>query len=134
MHLFFTLIQRSKADGGVHLDQGWLISDSLGLFNSLLNGLHIMVAIRDNLHVPSISFEALHNVLSEGDSSVTINGDMIVIIQCDQLAKLQMTNQFCWGWGQSTHAMRYMTQQKLLTQQVSRPPIERPLAYNHHQE
>lgn len=80
-------------NGGLDLDQRGLISDRLGFFNSLVDSIDIVVTISNYNGVPAISFEALDGVFGEGDFSGAIDGDFVVIIQSNELAKLPVTSE-----------------------------------------
>lgn len=88
-----TLLLRTISNDGGELDQGWLISDSLGILDGLLNGLKIIVTILDPLGVPSVGLEAGENIFSERDVGVTVDGDVVVIIDGNEVAELEMSGQ-----------------------------------------
>jgi hypothetical protein len=67
-----TLQLGTETNGGGELDDGGLVGDLLGLRDSLLDALEVGVSVLDVLGVPSVGFEALENVLSEGALGVTV--------------------------------------------------------------
>jgi len=97
-------------DGGGELDDSRFVGDSLGFGDSLLHGLKILVTVLDVESVPAICLEPLHDILSECAVGITVldnlsaisspskshisiayDGDVVVVVDGDQLAKLQMT-------------------------------------------
>jgi hypothetical protein len=67
-----TLELGTETDGGGELDDGGLVSNLLGLGDSLLNALEIGVTVLDVLGVPSVGLESLEDILSEGALGVTV--------------------------------------------------------------
>lgn len=41
--------------------------------------------------MPSIGFVTLDDIFSEGDSGVTVNSNMVIIVESDQFTELQVT-------------------------------------------
>lgn len=99
----------SETNGCGKLDHGWLVCDFLGLLDSSLDASQVSVTFLDPLNVPAIGFESLRNILSESNLSVAIyeqsvkqfsssrrrkltNGDMVIIINTDQIAQLKMAS------------------------------------------
>ena len=78
-------------DSGLDLDDGRLIGNGLSFGNSSSNGSNIVVTIGDRQSVPAIRFETLQDIFSERDFSRTINGDLVVIVQSNELAELPVT-------------------------------------------
>lgn len=60
--------------------------------NGFFNGSIIAITITNSLNMPVVSFETLKNIFSERDGSVTINGNMVVIIESNEFTKLQVTS------------------------------------------
>mmetsp|Transcript_61966 Transcript_61966/g.98130 ORF Transcript_61966/g.98130 Transcript_61966/m.98130 type:complete len:523 (-) Transcript_61966:186-1754(-) len=87
-----SLVGRAEADGGLHLDQSWLVSASLGLLDGLADGIHIGVALRHFQDLPSIALKALADILSEGEIGVSIDGDAVVIVESNQLSQTQVAS------------------------------------------
>lgn len=52
-----------------------------------------MVAVVDDDDVPAVSLVALGDILSEGDVGVTINGDVVVVVDGNEVAELEVTSQ-----------------------------------------
>lgn len=95
MNALGSLLRRAEANRGVNLDQRWLILDLLRLYDRVINSLEItengvsawtvfaswsyaLIAILDNLDVPTVGFEALHDVLSKRDVGLTVDGDVCI--------------------------------------------------------
>lgn len=60
--------------------------------DGFFNGSIVAIAITNSLDVPVVGLETLENVFSEGDSNVTIDGDVVVIIEGNELTELQVTS------------------------------------------
>jgi hypothetical protein len=98
----------AEANSGGELDNRWLVLDIFGLLDSGLNSLEIVVTIRYVLGVPSVGFKSLEDIFGERNfgiaicimlaslekSSLTVrtNGNMVVIIDSNQVAKLQVSS------------------------------------------
>ena len=52
-----------------------------------------VIAIIHYQYLPSVRFVSLLYVLREAQGSVAINGDLVVVVQDDQLAQTKMTRQ-----------------------------------------
>jgi hypothetical protein len=63
---------RAEADGCGELDDGGLVGDFLGLLDSSLDAVQIIVAVLDVLSVPAVCLEALEDVFGEGDLGVAV--------------------------------------------------------------
>lgn len=102
---------RAETDCGRQLDNGWLVFNFLSLRNGCFNAFQIMVAILYPLCVKSISFEPFQDILGEGTLGVTIcspfisfarlsdgllfkhtNGDVVIIVDHNQVAQLKVTS------------------------------------------
>ena len=55
----------AKANCGSQFDDGWLILDSLGLFDGLFHGINVVIAIFDVQSMPSVSLKTFQDVFSE---------------------------------------------------------------------
>jgi hypothetical protein len=100
----------AKSDGGGELDHCRLVLDCLGCRDGFLHGIQIGVTLLHGQRVPAVGFKSLRDVLGEGTSSITIlrdelvpvwskkedelsyDRDMIVIVDCNQIAQLQVTS------------------------------------------
>src|SRR6185312_3446545 len=51
------------------------------------------VSVADRLRVPAVRFESSSAILAEGDVGASRQRDLIVVVQINQLAELQMTGQ-----------------------------------------
>ena len=98
----------AEANGGGESDHGGLVLDGLALLDGLLNALKVVVTVLDPHDVPAVGLEALADVLSEGALGVTVcgmlavselsnfssvltNGNVVVVVEGDQVAELQVT-------------------------------------------
>jgi hypothetical protein len=97
------------ANGGGEPDHGGLVLDGLALLNGLLDALKVVVTVLDPHNVPAVGLEALGDVLSEGALGVTVcfesqlwlesfgyskaltNGNVVVVVEGDQVAELEVT-------------------------------------------
>lgn len=103
-----TLELGTETDGGSELDHRRLVGDLLGLSDGLLNALEVGVTVLDVQYVPSVGLESLHDILSEGALGVTVcmtsvpvfpfelstkltNGDVVVIVDGNEVSELQVT-------------------------------------------
>ena len=84
------LARATIGDVGMHDDQRWLRALRLGRFQGSVDRRHI-VAVGDLLHMPAVGVEALVHLFGEGEIGGAIDGDVVVVIEIDQLAKLQMS-------------------------------------------
>ena len=81
------------ADRGGHLDHRRTIGDGLGGFNRLGDSIDIGIAIGHVLHVPAVGLVALQHIFGEGNIGVSVNGDVVVVVEGDQLAQAEVTGQ-----------------------------------------
>lgn len=88
-----TLVLGAETNGGLQLDDGGLVLALLGLGNGLLNAVKVVVTVTDDQDLPAIRLVSLDDVLSEGAVGVTVNGDVVVIVDGNQVAELEVTGQ-----------------------------------------
>lgn len=62
-----------------------------------------MVAVLDDDDVPAVSLVALGNILSEGDVGATINGNVVVVVDGNEVAQLEVTSQGAGLAGNTLH-------------------------------
>ncbi len=72
-------------------DQRWTAGLSLSRCDRLLHGLHV-VAVGPH-HMPAVRLEALGVVVAVRQIGGTVNGDVVVVVQVDQLAQPQVPRQ-----------------------------------------
>lgn len=103
----------SVANGGGELDNRRLVLDSLSLSDGSLDCSEVIITISDVDTVPAIGLESLQNIFSEGAVGITVlyrllarllflmrfsargdsyDGDMIVVIDTNQVTQLQVTS------------------------------------------
>ena len=87
------LVGGAVANGGGDLDQAGFVADGLGGFQGPHNGLHIRVAFGHVLHMPAVRLVALEHVFGEGDGGVAVDGDVVVVVEGNQLAQAEMASQ-----------------------------------------
>lgn len=104
-----TLELGTETNGGGELDDGRLVSDLLALADGSLDGLKVVVTVLDVDGVPAVGFITLHDVLGESTLGVTVysisiffffpkgmrvhtNGDTVVIVDGNEVTKLQVTS------------------------------------------
>ena len=73
------LFRTTKADMGTHDNQGRVSSISLSLFNGSSHSFHIL-GISYTQHLPAIGLEACFHILGEGNGSIALDGNLVVII------------------------------------------------------
>ena len=76
----------------MYLHQARLVGGSLGGINGLLERVQVGAVIH-GLHVPAIGLVALRHVLGERESRVAIDGDVVVVVEDDQLSQTEVTRQ-----------------------------------------
>ena len=88
MRLRCVLLARATIGNmGMHDDQRWLRALSLGCAEGGVESWHV-VTVGDLLHMPAVGVEAFVHRFGEGKIGVAIDGDIVIIIEIDQLAKL----------------------------------------------
>ena len=87
------LVGRAEADRGGDLDHAGLVGHGLGRLDRLADAFHVVVAIGHVHHVPAIGLVALQHVLGERHRRVAIDGDVVVVVEGDQLAQAQVAGQ-----------------------------------------
>ena len=99
-----TLKLGTETNGGGKLDHGWLVGDLLGLLDGSLHTLEIGVTLLDVLNVPAVSLETLHNILGEGTLGVTVDRNVVVVVDGDQFTELQVTGHGSGLGGNTLHS------------------------------
>lgn len=97
------LVFGAVANGGLELDKRRLVGDGLGLLDGSLNGLKVVVTVLDLDDVPAVSLVSLRDVLSEGNSGVTVNGDLVVVPDGNKVTELEVTSQRASLAGDTLH-------------------------------
>ena len=87
------LVEGSVTDSGAELDQRRLVSDLLGGLDGGVNGSEVVVTVVDGDDVPAVSLITLGDVLSEGNVGVTVNGDVVVVPDSNQVAELKVSSE-----------------------------------------
>jgi hypothetical protein len=81
VHASSSLELRAKTNGGGELDDRGLVGDLLGLGNSLLNSLKVVVSVLDMQSVPAVSLESLQDIFGESALGVTVCRNLSVSIK-----------------------------------------------------
>mmetsp|Transcript_1214 Transcript_1214/g.3700 ORF Transcript_1214/g.3700 Transcript_1214/m.3700 type:complete len:318 (+) Transcript_1214:1403-2356(+) len=87
-----SLVWRTVTDDGLDLDQRRLVGASLRFCDCFPDRIHIRVAVLDRQHLPAICFIALAYILSERKLCVTVDGDAIVVVECNELPQAEMSS------------------------------------------
>ncbi len=99
MRLFLALlVRRAEADDGFANHQRGLFALGRGLSQCFLHRFGI-VAVDHADHVPAVGFETLGRVVGEPAFHFTVDGDVVVVVDRDQLAQLP-------GTGERRHFVR----------------------------
>ena len=86
------LVRGTVADERRHLDQR-RARVVLGGVNRGANAFNVGVTVLDVLGVPAVRGVTSDNIFREGDVGVAINGDVVVVVEDDQLAEAPVTSQ-----------------------------------------
>ncbi len=81
------LRRRGIADDRAHRDERRLVGDGLGRLDRLLDADDVLAAL-DLLHVPAVGAVAGRDVLGQRDVGVVLDGDLVVVVEHDQVAEL----------------------------------------------
>ena len=90
-----------RADDGAHHDQGGP-GIGLGAVDGRGDGVHVL-AVLDLLHVPAVGLVALHRVLAQGELDLALDGDVVAVIDEDELAQAQRGGQGARLAGDALH-------------------------------
>jgi hypothetical protein len=69
------------------------ILDFLGHSNSLFDRVDVVVSVFDVLGMPSVCLEAFQDVLGEGTGSVPVDGNVVVVVDTNQVSQLQVSGE-----------------------------------------
>ena len=87
----------------MYLDESGLVCDGLGFFDGGTDFVIACVAVLDPNRVPAKGFEPGADVFGEGNLSVTVNGDVVVIVEGDQFAQAPVARQRARFIGDALH-------------------------------
>jgi hypothetical protein len=85
-----------KSNRRSQFNNGGFILDLLCRSNGLFNRIDIVVPILDVLGMPPVRLEAFQDVLGEGTGGVPVDGNVVVVIDTNQVSQLQVS---CEGGG-----------------------------------
>ena len=83
----------SESNNRPQSNQSRLSRVLLGLLDRSGNPSVIVVSILDVQNFPSVRLESHLDVLGERTSGVSVNGDLVVVVDGDQVSELQVTGQ-----------------------------------------
>ena len=81
------LVRRRISDDGAQRDERRLVGHLLGLGDGLLDTDDILAAL-DLLHVPPVGAVPRGNILAQRDVGVVLDGDLVLVVEHDQIAQL----------------------------------------------
>ena len=83
----FIFVGRREADDRPQLDERRLVGDRLGVLDRLQDAGDVLAAL-DLLDVPAVGLVAGGDVLGQRDVGVVLDGDLVVVVEDDQVAQL----------------------------------------------
>lgn len=83
----------SESDDGLQVDDGRLVGVLLGLLDGSGDPGVVVVTVLDVQDLPSVRLEPHLDVLGEGTSGVSVDGDLVVVVDGDQVAELEVTSE-----------------------------------------
>src|SRR5512143_1900779 len=83
------LVRTAESDMRADDDERWTIADFLCSDDRLVESVEI-ICIFDALHMPVVCFEPLRGIVAEGEAGVSFDGDVVVVVETDDLAELLM--------------------------------------------
>ena len=93
------LVRGGPADDGPQRDERRRLGVLLGRLERLVQGVHVLVIAASRpdpvhlLHVPAVGLVARAHVLGLGDVGVVLDGDLVVVVEDDQVAQLLVAGQ-----------------------------------------
>jgi hypothetical protein len=81
------LLRRWEADDGAQQDDRGTIADGLGGVGGRQDRGDVFAAV-DDLHVPAVRLVPGGDVLTQRDGGVVLDGDLVVVVEHDQIAQL----------------------------------------------
>ncbi len=86
------LARAAVGDVGADHDQRWLLRCRLGGLDSGRDGCQV-IAVVHSLHVPTVGLEATLHILGEGQIGAAFDGNVVVVVEVDQLTQAQVPGQ-----------------------------------------
>lgn len=83
----------SESDNGLKPNDGRLRGVLLGLLDRSGDTGIVVVSVLDVQDLPSVRLEPHLDVLGERTGGVSVNGDLVVVVDGDQVSELQVTGQ-----------------------------------------
>lgn len=88
-----SLIFGAETDGGLESDEGGLIGYLLCLLDCLVHAFDILVTVVDGNNVPVVGEVSLLDILGEGTGCITVDGYVVVVVDADKVAELQVAGE-----------------------------------------
>ena len=86
-------VGRGWCEGGGHLDEGWAAEVGFCRLDGLVQRLDRVVAVLDDERLPAVGLVALADVLREGELRVAVDGDLVVVVEDDELAEAEVARE-----------------------------------------
>ena len=83
----------SESNDGLQVDDGRLVGVLLGLLDGSSDPGVVVVTVLDVQDLPSVRLEPHLDVLGEGTGGVSVDGDLVVVVDGDQVAELEVTSE-----------------------------------------
>lgn len=87
-----SLLCRTEADDSFDLDHRRLVGDLAGLGDGRTERIEVG-KVSDGLNVPPVRLISHRNVLSKGELRGTVDGDVVVIVEDDELAEAEVASE-----------------------------------------
>jgi hypothetical protein len=84
--------------------RGRLVSHGLGLLDRSLNPLQVVVTVINDHNMPAVGFKSLGNIFGKGAVGVAVNGNVIIIIDGNEVTELEMS---CHGGSLTGHTLHH---------------------------
>ena len=81
-----------EGDHGAQADDRRFVGDGLGRLDGRLDTGDVLTAV-DGLHVPAIGLVPLGHILGQSDVGVVLDGDLVLVVEDDEVAELLGTGQ-----------------------------------------
>ena len=85
-------VRSGEADDGAHRDEAGPVGGVAGPYQGGVHGLDVL-AVLQPLHVPAVGGVAPQHVLAEGGLGVALDGDVVVVVEHDQVAQALVAGQ-----------------------------------------
>ena len=93
MNLVRARLIATETNGGSDLDERRSVGDGLGGLHGGEDRIWVCVTILDDKSVPSVGLIPRLDILGEGKVGLAVDGDLVIVVENDELPELQMTRQ-----------------------------------------